>query len=245
MVQPTTIPVLEDEMAGPVLRVRSLSINRVTPSWRFAHERRAEIDEHFAALRRLRPQLWNGRVLLLRSHAIENDVFRAEAFETDFASFIAHRDWGFPDSTVRNFYGMAALRGSDGPFLLGVMAAHTANAGMSYFPSGTPEPDDVVGGRVDLEGSVLRELTEETGLGAGEVDVQPGWTVVFAGPRIALMKAVRARETAEALQARIVAHLRGESQPELDDVRVVGTISDLDAQVPDFVRTYLLDVWRQ
>ena len=45
------------------------------------------------------------------------------------------------------------VRSSDGAYLLGVMNRHTANAGRVYFPAGTPDPDDIVGARVDLDGS--------------------------------------------------------------------------------------------
>ena len=90
--------------------------------------------------------------------------FSAAYFETDFASFLAWRDWGFPDLHVFNGFGMGALRCSDGAFVLGEMGQHTSNAGRIYFPSGTPDLDDVVDGAVDISGSVARELEEETGL---------------------------------------------------------------------------------
>ena len=85
------------------------------------------------------PQMWNGRVLLLRRGEIaRRRAAAAPILETDFASFIAWRDWGFPDTSVRNCFPMAALRSADGAFLLGVMGAHTANAGQIYFRPARP-----------------------------------------------------------------------------------------------------------
>lgn len=226
-----------------VARVSALDIRVAAAHWAFADARREDINAHFAKLRRLRPALWNGRVLMLRSHRIERDVFCGEAFVTDFASFIAWRDWGFPDLTVRNFFGMGALRGRDGGFLLGVMGAHTANAGLAYFPSGTPEPQDAPNGAVDLEGNVMRELAEETGIMADEVEPGRDWTLVFAGPRIAIMKTLTAREPVATLRERVLSHLAREAAPELDDMRIVRGPADLDAQTPPFVGAFLRLVW--
>ena len=78
-----------------------------------------------------------------RDPVFAGDRFSASYFETDFASFLAWRDWGFPDRSVFNGFGMGALRCSDGAFVLGEMGRHTSNAGRIYFPSGTPDPDDI------------------------------------------------------------------------------------------------------
>jgi len=207
--------------------------------WAFAEERRAEIEAHFARLRAEKPQMWNGRVLLLRRGEIVGSVLTGAYSEVDFASFIAWRDWGFPDKSARNCFPMAALRSSDGAFLLGVMAAHTANAGHIYFAAGTPDPNDIVGDTVDLEGGVMRELTEETGLTRADVVPEPGWTALTYGQRIALMKIVQARETADVLRARIREFLAGEELPELSDIHVVRSASDLRSVIPAFVSVFL------
>jgi hypothetical protein len=228
----------------PIIPVDKLALRFDPEPWRFARERRAEIDAHFAKLQRDKPQLWNGRVLLLRSGEIAGGVVAGTYFETDFASFIAWRDWDFPDQTVRNCFPMAALRAADGAFLLGVMAAHTASAGHIYLPAGTPDPDDIVGETVDLDGGVMRELTEETGLGPGDVTVESGWIATPLGPRIALMKVMQSPENAEPLRARILAFLATQAHPELCDIRIVRGVADLDPMMPPYVAAFLKSRFR-
>ncbi len=211
--------------------------------WPFALERRAEIERHFEKLRQAKPALWNGSMLLLYHHAIADDVFHGAYLQTDYASGIAWRDWGYPDALVKNCFGMGAVRASDGAFLLGVMAAHTANAGKIYFPAGIVDLSDVVGETVDLAGNVMREVAEETGLTAGEVEPEDGWHSVFAGPNIAMVKVLHARETAAVLRSRILAHLAREPQPELADIRIVRGPADLDPVVPRYVTAFLTDAW--
>jgi 8-oxo-dGTP pyrophosphatase MutT (NUDIX family) len=231
--------------APVVLAVDRLELGVVPYAWPFAHERRAEIAAHFAHLRRSKPDLWNGRVLLMNAAAIGGGVLRGTFFETGFADFMAWRDWGFPDPAVRNCFAMGALRGSDGAYLLGVMSAFTANAGRTYFPAGTPDPSDVSGETVDLLGSVLRELAEETGLNPAAFSPAPDWTAVVAGPRLALMKAIAADHPAEVLREAVLSHLATEERPELADVRIVRSPADFDPAMPDFVTTYLTHIWAQ
>jgi 8-oxo-dGTP pyrophosphatase MutT (NUDIX family) len=231
-------------MPFPIVRLARAELRFAPRPWPFAQARRADIDAHFAVLSRDNPHAFNGRVLMLHTFAIEDAVLNGAYFETDFASFIAWRDWNWPDMSVRNCFGQAALRAADGAFLLGVMGAHTMNAGRIYFPSGTPDLDDVVGDRVDLDGSVLRELTEETGLTAADISLDPGWHAVLAGPRLAMLKPVRSPLPAHELRARILAHMAGEAHPELADVRIVRDLADLDDMMPEFIKDYLLEMWK-
>ena len=225
--------------AVSVVHVDRLQLAFARKPWAFAAERRAEIDAWFAAQRREKPALWNGRVLLLHEYAVADGVFRGRYLEADYASFAAWRHWGGPEAAVYDCFGAAAILAADGAFLLGVMGPHTANAGHIYFPCGTPDPNDIAGGRVDLDLSIRRELKEETGLDISEFAAKPGWTTVFDLPLIAHIKVLHSREGAEALRARMLHHIARERQPELSDIRIVRSPADFDPAMRRFVTAFL------
>ena len=215
--------------------------------WPWAAAHRAAIEAHWAKLTAANPALYNGEVLICRERRLGGGRLDVRYARTDYAAFLTFRDLGFPDPASGNCFGMAALRGADGAFLLGVMGDHTANPGRIYFPAGTPEPADTLpDGRVDLLGNVLRELNEETGLTAEEVQVCPGWAVVVEGGRTALMREIRTSLPAEAVRARIVAFLAAQAQPELVDIRIVREPAQAEQDaVPRFVQCYLHHVFGQ
>ena len=232
-------------MTLSVVAVDRLEFAVAAWSWPFASARRAEIDAHFAMRNAGPAQLWNGRVLLARDCRIAGGALSGTCFETDYASYLAWRDWGFPDPAVVNCFAMGALKSSDGAFLLGVMAPHTANAGAIYFAAGTPDPSDIVDGRVDLAGSVTREVTEESGLTPADYAASTGWHAVPAGPRLALMKTLTASMPAEVLQRKMCDHLAREAEPELSDIRIVRGPGDFDRAMPAFVTAYLDHCFRR
>jgi 8-oxo-dGTP pyrophosphatase MutT (NUDIX family) len=230
---------------SPILRVAELDLHVAPREWAFARDRADDIRAHLAESRAKQPSLFNGRVLLLGEHAFETRAdgalaLRGSYFETDFADFLAWRDFGFPDAAVCNGFSMAALQSIDGAFLLGEMGAHTANAGAIYFAAGTPDRQDVFGDRMDLTASVTRELEEETGIRATETRYGPDWIVVHAPPRVACMKIMRLAITADAAKARIDAFLAQDHQPELAGMHIVRDMDDVDvARTPDFVVDFL------
>jgi hypothetical protein len=227
-------------MTLPVIhRVTTLDLSVQPWSWPFAEARRAEISAHFAAKQAEKPQLWNGRILLGRHPAFTGSGFRASYFEADFASFLAWRDWGFPDPDVFNGFGMGALRCADGAFVLGEMAQHTSNAGRIYFPSGTPDLDDISDGTVDIAGSVAREVEEETGLTSADYRAGAHWDCVVSGAAIAMIKVLNVDSSGEALRARIEATLGRQHQPELAAIHLVRGTSDLTTAMPRFVTAFI------
>jgi 8-oxo-dGTP pyrophosphatase MutT (NUDIX family) len=220
-------------------RVATLDLKVRSFAWPFAAERREEIEAHFAGKQREKPEIWNGRVLLGRNARHAGDRLSADFFETDFANFLAWRDWGFPDAGVFNGFGMGALRSCDGAFLLGEMGEHTSNAGRVYFPAGTPDPDDVTDGMLDIAGSITREISEETGLDEADYTMDAHWTCVFTKASIAMFRILRVDMKGEALQARIEANLARQTKPELSGVHLVRSRSDLVPTRPRFVSAFL------
>lgn len=227
----------------PVVPVERLELRFVSRAWPFAQQRRAEIDARFAQLQRQMPGVWNGQVLVMGEHAVAGSVLRASLSAVDYASFLVWQDWGCPETGARNAFALGALHTSDGAFVLGVMAPHTANRGLIYFPCGTPDPSDIAGTCVDFDGSVRRELAEETGLTPADYVVEPGWHVVFEGPRIACIKVVSVSQNAAALRDRVLGFLAREREPELCDIRIVRGPADFDPKMPAFVPAFLEYFW--
>nr|WP_082009629.1 hypothetical protein [Methylobacterium sp. ZNC0032] len=219
---------------------------RVEPyDWAFARENAALIVAHWAEISADKPAMFNGRVMLQHRAAIRDGVFEAGYFETDYAAFMTWRDLGHPGPIIRNGFAMAALRANDGAFLCGKMGEHTANAGKVYFAAGTPDRDDArPDGTLDLAGSVTRELGEETGLRAEELQVGEGWTALIEQGRIAFMREVRIDLPAEEARALMLERMKHLEEEELSDIVIVRNLTDTEKHdMPPFMRRYLAHIF--
>ena len=227
--------------------VSALDFRLTAGVWDFARDRAGEIAAHWRARLAEQPRLFNGRVLMLGPNQVEMRagarVLAGAFVEADFADFLAWREFGFPAGDACNGFAMAALRGADGAFLLGEMGPHTASAGAIYFPAGTPDRQDLFGDVVDLDASARRELFEETGVAASEVDIAPGWVVARGQGRVACMKPMRLAVAADAAKARIDAFLAADPNPEFSRIHVVRGEADFVEAMPEFVRAYMARVF--
>jgi 8-oxo-dGTP pyrophosphatase MutT (NUDIX family) len=208
--------------------------------WAWAEQNRELIEANWKRRTAETPKMFNGKVLLLQDLVFEGNLLRNTYSAVDYADFVAWIDSGYPDRSVSNGFAMGALRGSDGAFICGVMSAHTANAGRVYFAGGTPDLSDCKpDGTVDLAASLTRELTEETGLQAGEFHVDDEWIIVHRWPTIALVRMVTMPVTAEEGAATIRANIAKEHEPELADVRIIRSTDDIDPEtMPLFQQSF-------
>ena len=215
--------------------ITSLALRVSRQPWPFAEEKKAEIETHWNAVFAAKPTLWNGRTLLCRNARIVDGQFTADFVETDYASFVAWRDWGRPDTSVVNCFGVPAVFSSDGALLIGVMGHWTLNAGRAYPPSGSLDPRDVMpDGTVDVLGNMRTELLEETGLDLAEA--QPGDMVaIFEGPRLALVQRHDFPITFAEMERRFAAHKAVDQHPELERIEPIWKGGAADHRMAPFV----------
>lgn len=208
--------------------ISSVDLNLVAGEWPFAVARREEIERHWADAVARNPALWNGRILIARNPSITECILHAEMLETDFASFLAWRDWDFPDTSAYNIFGSALVLSRQGAVILGRMAEHTASPGVVDMPGGSLDLSDLrENGVVDLFGSAARELEEETGLLMEEGQEGDSFGV-FDGQLISVNRVVRYELNTEALVARIKERLAGRPDCEFDEIIAVTEIAALD-----------------
>lgn len=225
-----------------ITRLSRLDLRVEAGGWPEIEPFRAEIDAAFTELSARNPHLFNGRVYLLRAFSIADDVLTGMCFETDFAAFNWWRKRGLDDLGARNIFAFAAVEGADGAFVMGVMGDHTASAGRIYFAGGTPDPDDVRDGRLDLRGSALREMAEETGLSPEGALEGEGWDLVEHGLYFGLMRRLKFPISGAALAASARAFLAREALPELKDMHVIAGEADIVPEVVPFAAAYVR--WR-
>ncbi|MCJ2030041.1 NUDIX hydrolase [Methylobacterium sp. J-043] len=221
-----------------------VSARRVEHDWAWARDNAEAIDCNWERRRVDTPGLFDGPVYLASGCAIADGSCEASLFEVRYSRFLAFRDAGVPDALVANAFAAIVPHSRDGAVLLGVMGAHTANAGQIYFPCGTPDPGDLRDdGTVDLAGSAARELLEETGLTLPEGAAEE-WVLLRGDGQLAFLRPVHFDGSAETLKTRIESHRGPEDEPELARSVIARSRADIDAaRMPGFVQAYLASIF--
>ena len=104
--------------ATRIVEVAELDFAYEPTPWAFAEAEADRIAGYWAELCARKPALFNGRVLLLGRRELTPRAagglrFSGAYFETDYANYVAWRDWGHPGEPRRELFldGGAARRG--------------------------------------------------------------------------------------------------------------------------------------
>jgi len=222
--------------AGPDrhLRVGECAFAVAEWQWPLEERHRSEIALNWQRRLGVLPSLFDGTVYLSRDHAVDAGRLTGTLFKTDFKTLLYWRSLPFAASdTVREVNGYALIRSADGCLLFGRQAAGQLNSGRIYPPSGVIDAADIAGNVFSIDASTARELAEETGLKAGDLERGPGYVVAQSGLEVAVGIEWRSRLPAVELRQQILDFLRADATPELDDIVIVASERELtDANVP-------------
>lgn len=231
-----------------VERVAQCRLKVDATTWRYASEYAARIEAHWQRRIAQSPAMFNGVIHLMHSQASKRETFSGLFLRSDFKSYLHWREAGFPEAGVRDGFGSALIRSAEGHFVLGRQRAGNINAGLAYLPGGFIDQRDVMtDGTIDLDGSIVRELAEETGLTAADVRIAPGTIMTYCGALVAMSREIVSPLSSEQLRGRILAHIAGDPQSELIDAVIVRSAADLgtDAAMHPYARQLLAWLFAQ
>lgn len=238
MVPDQPIPMMERSFEPQYLPLSGIAMHLSrAQGWSFEASEAKAIAAHWQSLTTANPNLWNGRKLHTLQVQHDRGTLTARCAEVNYASFLAWRDWGAPDREAYNLFGAAIVRSSDGALLYGVMGPKTANHGSCYPPAGNLDLNDLrPDGSVDVEGSIARELLEETGLDINTAR-KGALFALFDGQRICIGQELTFAATAQELRARMLAHAATDPEEELADIVILRKAGDLKGlKVPGYAR---------
>lgn len=227
--------------------IQTCAVRRVDEPWAFAVAHKEEIAAHWERRKRDNPKFFNGRVYITKEASLKDGELQGWLVEVDFASSLYWRETGFSDSSVVDCFAAAIILCTDNALIYGRQATGHVNSGLAYPPCGFLDQRDVhADGTVDLEASAAREVSEETGFTAAELQREPGFLVVRQGPFLCVGVRYRSPLTSAAFLEKVTARLRDEHDPELEAMIALKRPSDVDLHpMRDFAKWIAQHVLQQ
>ena len=221
-----------------VYLISACTLRRTLEPWAFAERERTAIKRHWAQRSAATPGFFNGRVFVMVAGSCVGDRLEGHLAATDFASSLYWRETGYRDHSVVDCFGSALLIASDGALIYGRQAPGNVNSGMIYPPGGFIDRNDVGDdGRIDIDGSIIREIGEETRLDPAQFKRDPGYMVTRDGPHLSVGIIHRVPEPAQLLIDQIMARLKLEAAPELEALIALHRKTDLGMhKMPGYAR---------
>lgn len=197
--------------------------------WQFACDRSDDIARNWTKMTARNPKFFDGDVFVVDAWSIEKGVLEGQSLKTKFSAYLYWRDVGVDDATCSEAFTTTVVMSRDGGMLLARSATGTLNEGFYGSPGGLLDLRDMRDdGRLDLADAAARELAEETGLDAGEMQRDPGFLLAHIAPYLAIASVYNSSLTDEMLLTAVVQFLATEDEPELEAPVIVRKTSDLN-----------------
>jgi hypothetical protein len=225
-----------------VFTVSALDLRVVEGRWKFAGQNATQIELHWQRRTAENPNFFNGVVHILVSYSVsETGCFSGSFVRTDFKSFLYWRETGWMDASVMDAFGSALIFSSDGRALLGRQRKGNLNGDLHYPPGGFIDLQDIgPDGTIDLDGSVRREILEETSLDERVLRRLGGYVVTVAGPVLSIAVPWMATVSENALIGEVVRHIDADPDGELLGVTFVAPGTETsELAMPDYARCLL------
>lgn len=172
------------------------------------------IERNWRVERERNPALFDGRAMLFSRLTLAGGRLDGACHEGRFASFLYWRSLAAKQD-MRHVFANAIMVTIDDALVAVEMGAHTANAGLVYFPSGSFDPSDVVAGTIDVAGNMRREIREETGIDIAGLPREPGYHVYDLSRGAAIVTRVLLPFTAAEAEEGIRRFVAAEADPEI------------------------------
>ena len=142
------------------------------------------IDSYWASLEESGHSFYRGDIFSIKEMKETGDELSVVLERTDFAHFIYCKHCGLPDCYKCR---VAAVNGliltADNQYVMGEMNGQTANPGYVQFVAGGIDRRDIRGNKVDVRGSLFREMKEEIGIDGNDTSlvlrVEPRYIVYW------------------------------------------------------------------
>lgn len=183
------------------------------------------------------PTLFDGEIYLAPEAHLDGHIFEAIFRRTSFATLMFWRD----DRTTEkpwHIFGVGIMVSAEGHLIAARMSAHNAVAGRVYFPAGSIDDHDIVGGRADYEANMAREVFEETGIELGRAMAEAKTHLVTADSSIALFRRYYFDMSTAELLRRIEENIAKQAEPELAEIIPVTRAGAMGEVTPSYVRAF-------
>lgn len=200
-----------------IFPVDSLSLQVLPVDHPFHIAERLEAERNWLQEVDKKPALFNGQVVLQHRLTMDDGVIEGVGHLVPYSTFL----WWRAQEPARggfHLFGFPVLISSDGAIIAIKMAAHTINAGKVYCAAGSLDKDDVANGACDLEGNMMREVLEETGLELSSARADEKLFASHRQRRVTVYRRFHFDRTAEDLIADIRAHMAIDDEQEIADV---------------------------